>query len=82
MVPGMGHCSGGPGCNTWDKLAALANWVEHGPAPEFIVAQHQTNGQVDDQRRLCPFPQHAAYVGPAGGQNDRVNWIDRNFTCS
>jgi len=26
LVPGMGHCRGGPGPNTWDKLAPLVDW--------------------------------------------------------
>ena len=28
MVPGMGHCGGGEGPNTFDMLAALEDWVE------------------------------------------------------
>ena len=30
MVPGMGHCAGGPGPNTFDAVGALDQWVEHG----------------------------------------------------
>ncbi|HEX3995460.1 MAG TPA: tannase/feruloyl esterase family alpha/beta hydrolase, partial [Acetobacteraceae bacterium] len=37
MVPGMYHCSGGPGPNTFDALTPLVNWVERGVAPETIV---------------------------------------------
>ena len=35
MVPGMGHCRGGPGPNQWDKLAPLVEWVEQGKVPDF-----------------------------------------------
>jgi hypothetical protein len=28
MVPGMGHCQGGPGTDVFDKVAALDKWVE------------------------------------------------------
>jgi feruloyl esterase len=28
MVPGMEHCRGGPGPNTFDAVAALEVWVE------------------------------------------------------
>jgi len=81
MVPGMGHCRGGPGCNTWDRLAPLVDWIEHGKAPDLIVAEHLTNGKVDNQRPLCAYPQHAVYNGPAGGQNDPKNWVAQNFVC-
>jgi feruloyl esterase len=81
MVPGMGHCGGGPGCNSWDRLAPLVDWVEHGKAPDYIVAEHFTNGKVDNQRPLCAYPQHAVYVGLAGRQSDPVNWVAANFAC-
>jgi feruloyl esterase len=81
LFPGMGHCGGGPGCNEFDALAALVNWVEAGVAPDYFVAQHRTNGTVDNQRRVCAWPQRAVYAGPAGGANDRANWVERNFAC-
>lgn len=81
MIPGMGHCRGGPGCDTWDRLAPLVDWVENGRAPDHLVAQHLTDGTTDNERRICAYPQQAVYVGPSGGQNDRVNWVERNFEC-
>ena len=81
MVPGMGHCRGGPGPDAWDKLEPLVNWVENGKAPDFIVATHSTNRTVDNERKLCPYPQQAVYTGPAGGENNRANWVHGNFTC-
>jgi hypothetical protein len=38
MVPGMYHCSGGPGPNVFDALKPLVYWVEKGVAPERIIA--------------------------------------------
>ncbi len=88
MAPGMGHCGGGPGPNEWDKLAPLVQWVEKGKAPDFIVAVHRTDNRgetstapVDNERKLCPYPEHGVYVGPAGGQNDPANWVEGNFVC-
>jgi feruloyl esterase len=88
MAPGMGHCGGGPGPNEWDKLSPLVAWVESGKAPDYIVADHRTNNRngqpnapVVNQRKLCPFPEHEVYVGPAGGQNDPKNWVESNFAC-
>ena len=81
MAPGMAHCAGGPGPNTWDKLAPIVDWVENGVAPDFVTAEHLSNGQVDNQRPLCPYPQQAKYVGPADGKDDSANWIEANFQC-
>jgi Tannase and feruloyl esterase len=88
MTPGMGHCGGGPGPNEWDKLPVLVKWVENGQAPDYVVAAHRSNirgetqsGPVTNERKLCPFPEHAVYSGPEGGQNDPANWKEENFTC-
>lgn len=81
MVPGMGHCRGGPGPNSWDKLAPLVEWVENGNAPAFVVATHSSGGIVDNERPICAYPQQAIYTGPGGGENDPANWVAANFTC-
>lgn len=88
MMPGMGHCGGGPGPNEWDKLPVLTKWVEDGQVPDSIVAVHRSStrddqhpGTVTNERKLCPFPQKAVYIGPADGQNDPLNWKQENFTC-
>jgi hypothetical protein len=47
MVPGMGHCQGGPGTDQFDKMAAIEHWVGTGSAPESIVAAHMTAGKAD-----------------------------------
>ncbi len=46
MVPGMGHCSGGPGADTIDWVGAIVDWVEHDKAPESLMGQHKENGQT------------------------------------
>jgi len=81
MAPGMGHCGGGPGCGEWDRLAPLVEWVEKGLAPDYVVAEHLTNGKADNQRKVCAYPQRAAYSGPAEGRNDPANWVHTNFAC-
>jgi feruloyl esterase len=75
MVPGMNHCSGGPGTDNFDMLTALENWVEHGVAPARIVAAHLTSGKADRTRPLCPYPQVAVYTG--SGSTDEA----ANFEC-
>jgi feruloyl esterase len=63
MAPGMGHCSGGEGPSVFDMIGALEQWVEHGKAPDQILAAHATSGRVDRTRPLCPYPQMAVYNG-------------------
>ena len=75
MAPGMAHCGGGEGPNTFDMVGALEQWVEHGKAPDRIVASHSTNGVVDRTRPLCPYPQLAVYKGT--GSTDEA----ANFEC-
>lgn len=79
MIPGMGHCGGGPGPNTWDKLPPLVEWVEQGTAPDRVVASHLTRGTVDNRRPIFPYPDQAVYTGPAGGADDAANWVPQNF---
>jgi feruloyl esterase len=64
FAPGMAHCGGGEGPNTFDALTALEQWREQGEAPTRIIASHLTaNGQIDRTRPLCPYPQMATYKG-------------------
>ena len=81
MAPGMGHCRGGAGPDTWDRLQPLVDWVERGAAPDALIATHQTDGVVDNERPLCAVPERAVYTGPVGGENDQTNWVAENFTC-
>src|SRR5215510_6874302 len=74
MVPGMQHCSGGPGPNKFDMLTALENWVEKGEAPNRIIASLVTNNAVTRTRPLCPYPQVAVYAG-SGSTDDATNFV-------
>ena len=78
MVPGMYHCSGGPGPNVFDALTPLVTWVETGVAPETIVATkfvNDTPPAVQMTRPLCVFPKVAKYNGSGSTS------IAANFTC-
>jgi feruloyl esterase len=76
LAPGMGHCGGGNGPNVFDKVTPLEQWVEHGKAPDSLVASHATKGSVDRTRPLCPYPQVAKYKG--SGSIDQAG----NFVCA
>ena len=75
MVPGMFHCSGGPGCSSADWLGALMRWVEKGEAPGQIEGAHLEKGKATRTRPLCPYPQVARYKGT--GSLDEA----ANFAC-
>ena len=74
MAPGMAHCAGGTGPNTFDMQTALEQWVERGNAPDQIVATRAINGVVDRTRPLCQFPKVAIYKG-SGDINDAANFV-------
>ena len=76
LVPGMHHCTGGPGPNAFDTLTAMEQWVEKGNAPQVMIASHLTDGKVDRTRPLCAEPQVARYVG--SGSIDQAE----NFRCA
>lgn len=63
MAPGMAHCGGGPGPNSFDALGELDRWVTLGIAPDRIVASHAAGVKVDRTRPLCPYPQVARWKG-------------------
>jgi feruloyl esterase len=73
LVPGMHHCSGGPGPDQFDTLSAIEAWVERGKAPDVIQASTSPNSPVQHRLPLCPYPQQARYRG-AGEINDPANW--------
>jgi len=75
MVPGMNHCQGGVGTDTFDKVAVMEDWMKRGSAPAQIVASHLTDGKVDRTRPLCPYPQVAVYKG--SGSTDEAS----SFSC-
>ena len=65
MVPGMGHCRGGPeATDQFDMQSAIEAWVEKGNAPEKIPASHKDkSGNVTMSRPLCAYPDVAKYDG-------------------
>src|SRR5437016_1363248 len=90
MVPGMQHCAGGPGTDSFGQGAAgardaqhnvelaLEEWVEKGIAPSAIVATKYEDGEPSKgakmTRPLCPYPQIAKYKGE-GDTNDAGNFV-------
>jgi feruloyl esterase len=57
-LPGVYHCSGGPGADTFDPLAALEEWFEKGVEPNSMVAKNRAGGF---ERPVCAWPKLPYY---------------------
>ena len=88
LEPGVLHCGGGPGANTFDLVAALDTWVEHGAPPERIVGEKVTRNPFGPPpaepapegprmtRPVCAYPAFPRYAGK-GDTNDAQNFVCR-----
>ncbi len=96
MVPGMTHCYFGPGATSFggvgqqippvrdaahDVQTALEAWVEHGIAPDGLIATKYTDDKAATRsvlltRKLCVYPAVAQYSG-TGAPNNSANFICR-----
>ena len=90
MVPGLQHCGGGPGANSFGQLGqgapdpqhnvelALVEWVERGTAPSEIVATKFVDDDpskgVQFTRPLCPYPQVTKFKG-TGDPNEAASFV-------
>ena len=76
MIPGMFHCGGGVGVNSFDTFTPLVEWVEKGTAPQSLAAARIVGERNVRTRPLCPYPEIAKYKG-SGSIDDAAN-----FTCA
>ena len=74
LFPGMAHCGGGEGPNTFDILTPVMAWVESGTSPGRIVASNVVNGSVTRTRPVYPYPTVARYDG-SGSSDDAANFV-------
>jgi feruloyl esterase len=75
MLPGVDHCAGGEGPDTFDALGTIDAWVESGQAPERIVARKALKEGATRTRPVCSYPQVARYKG-TGSTDD-----ESSFEC-
>ncbi len=80
LFPGMAHCGGGLGPNTFDLLTPLMSWVEKDKAPFALVANgfsvnstNTGNTTTPVSRPVYPYPTVAQYKG-TGSINDAANF--------
>jgi hypothetical protein len=85
LAPGMMHCGGGPGPNSFDAVASVAQWREKNQAPDSIIAARYANpmavmtgapkGDPLSTRPLCAYPKVAHWTGT--GSADEA----KNYEC-
>lgn len=90
LMPGMSHCSGGQGPNSFDALTAIINWVERGTAPaSLLTSQTPTAANPVQSLPAYPYPLLATYNGtgsvdvassyhaalPAQPFNAHIDWL-------
>lgn len=89
MLPDVGHCEGGDGPDRVDLVSPLVRWVEHGKAPNRVVARQRVDGKVVRTRPVYNYPVTAAYDGigdidrarnfvpdaPAHRPDDHIDWL-------
>ena len=86
MAPGMMHCSGGPGPNNFDAVAAVDQWRQNKEAPESLLAAKYADsaaaaltgapqGEPLVTRPLCAYPRVAHWTGK--GSSDKAE----NYVC-
>lgn len=61
LIPGVGHCGGGPGFPQIDVLSPLMSWTETKKAPQMIIAGKTANQEMG----------RGGPGGPGGGQATR-----------
>lgn len=71
LLPGVYHCTGGPGPDTVDWLSTIRGWTEQGTAPDEVVASKVVGGATTMQRPVYAYPLEAAHV--AGTDPDTVS---------
>ncbi len=74
MAPGVGHCGGGNGPQPQGLFDAVVNWVEHGKAPDTVLASKALPDGSMQTRPLCPYPEQARYKGH-GSTDDAANFV-------
>ncbi|WP_284747554.1 tannase/feruloyl esterase family alpha/beta hydrolase [Amycolatopsis sp. RTGN1] len=69
LFPGVAHCGGGDGPNTFDILTPVMAWAESGRQPGKVVASNATRS-----RPVYPYPTVARYDG-SGSVDDAANFV-------
>ncbi|WP_239091536.1 tannase/feruloyl esterase family alpha/beta hydrolase [Streptomyces sp. SID14478] len=83
LLPGVAHCGGGQGPDTFDALTALTGWVTEGDAPARLTTRSlDGDGRTTATRPAYPFPVYARStadgytpVRSAAEADLKLNWL-------
>ena len=87
LIPGMNHCRGGTGVDTFDWVSHIQAWVEDGKAPAKVIGYQRDSGinmsganvwpldqeTIIKSRPVYDYPFSARYTG-RGDRNDASNF--------
>lgn len=80
-VPGLLHCSGGPGGQPSNTFDALRAWVENGTVPEALPHSYTPeDGGAEQHRLLCPYPKKASLRNRTG-MGSNATYLAEDFEC-
>lgn len=88
MLPGVSHCGGGDGPNTFDALTAITNWVTGNQAPDrLLTSTVDATGTTTATRPVFAWPlmavdttggpvnQASSYTARPSTPLDPVHWL-------
>jgi hypothetical protein len=82
LAPGVAHCGGGAGADTFDPILTVEQWVETGVAPDQIIASKVVSGATTFTRPLCPIRRCRATRGWAIRQRRAVSRASLTATAT
>jgi feruloyl esterase len=71
----MARIATSEGAGQVNFVSVIDDWVEHGKAPDRVIATRRLEGGATRSRPLCPYPQVATYAGQ--GSTDEAG----SFVC-
>ena len=74
LFPGVTHCGGGEGPDSFDVLTPVMAWVETGTVPDEIIASKVANNITTRSRPVFPYPTVARYLG-SGSIDDPTRFV-------
>lgn len=95
LAPGMNHCRGGAGVDTFDWITEIVNWVEQDKAPGTVIG-YRRDGDISlpgprawpldpktvlKSRPVYDYPYSARYKG-RGDENDAANFAPKPLSFS
>jgi feruloyl esterase len=70
VAPGVNHCRGGEGADSFDLITSMFDWVENDKKPGTLTAaKHNEKDNTLFTRPLCRYPDYPRYSGTGDVHN-------------